>query len=87
MWLKNVCEEHGGRQGFIRSSVWMFWFSSRNNKPAHKGWEGIAPGLNDPVQAGHASMAEGANKLSRSNSVAAALSVDWFLIFFFFFLS
>lgn len=32
------------------------------------------------------SMAEEADKLSRSNSVAAALSVDWFLISFFFIL-
>lgn len=48
--------------------------------------EGIAPGLDDPVQAAHASMAEGADKLCRSNSVAAALSVDWFFIFLFFFI-
>jgi len=51
-----------------------------------KGWEGITPGLNDPVQTGHASMAEGAGELSRSNSMAATLSVDWFLIFFCFIL-
>lgn len=44
----------------------MFWFSSKNNKPVQKGWEGIAPGLNDPVQLGYTGMAKGADKFSRS---------------------
>lgn len=60
----------------------MFWFSSRNNKPVQKGWEGIAPGLNDPVQIGHAGMAKGEDKFSRCQSMAFACSVNSFFFFF-----
>lgn len=41
-----------------------------------KGWEGIAPGLNDPVQLGHAGMAKGTDKFSSHESMAFAFSVD-----------
>lgn len=62
----------------------MFWFSSRNNKPVQKRWEGIAPGLNDPVQIGYTDMAKGADKFSRRESMAFACSVDLSHFFFFF---
>lgn len=76
--LDCVCEEHGGGQGFIWTSRWMFWFSSRNNEPAHKGREGIAPGLDDPLQTGHASMAEGAEKLSLLEKISRLVSYLFF---------